>query len=181
MENSEEKKKLFKLLFQINDYTNKINEMIKEVNILIQNLNLSSLNLTQYIEQLNASVNSMKLDIKNYYDQFRVNKVEIPEDKELNIYIGFKQPSGVVHTLEAQYGTTVDKLISTYLKIVDQNHNEFIFEYKNKELKLGDMTLIENIFNDRQNPTVMVKNANDLNNLNKNNKVMKYTDIDFII
>ena len=183
MNNSEEKKKLFNLLFQLNDYSKKIQEITKEINILIQNLNLSSLNLNAYIEQINASTNSMKSDVKNYYDKFRYNKTKIPESNELKIYIGFKQPSGKVHTFETQYGTTVDKLISTYLKVVmkDENQNGFFFEYNKKQLKLGDMTLIENAFNDKQNPTVFVKKMEDLNDLIKKDNVIKHTDIDFII
>ena len=58
---------------------------------------------------------------------------------------------------------------------------DFFFEYNKKQLKLGDMTLIENVFNDKQNPTVFVKKMEDLNDLIKKDNVIKHTDIDFII
>ena len=93
MNTSQEKKKLFNLLFQVNDYSKKISELSKEINIIIQKLNLSSLNLNPYIEQLNTTIKSLKSDVKNYYDQFRYNKSNVPKDNELKIYIGFKQNS----------------------------------------------------------------------------------------
>ena len=183
MNTSQEKKKLFNLLFQVNDYSKKISELSKEINIIIQKLNLSSLNLNTYIEQLNTTIKSLKLDVKTYYDQFRYNKSTVPKDNDLKIYIGFKQPSGIVHTFETQYGTTVDKLISTYLKEVekDKNQNDFCFVYNNKQLNLGDMALIENVFNDKQNPTVFVEERKNFKNLNKRRDELKYTDFDFII
>jgi len=183
MNTSQEKKKLFNLLFQVNDYSKKIHEISKEINIIIQKLNLSSLNLNPYIEQLNTTIKSLKFDVKNYYDQFRYNKSNVPKDNELKIYIGFKQPSGIVHTFETQYGTTVDKLISTYLKEImkDKNQNDLCFIYNDKLLNLGDMTLIENVFNDKQNPTVSVESKENFINLNERKKELKYTDYDFII
>ena len=182
MNTSEEKKKLFNLLFQLNDYSIKIYEISKEINIITQKLNISTLNLNSYIQQLNNLAKSMKLDINQFYNQFRINKVNIPQEKELKIYIGFKQPSGEVHTFEAEYGTTVDKLISTYLKQImkDKNPNEIVFEYKDKLLDLGDMTTIENIFNDRQNPTVIIKRKENSIIYKKRNEVNNDTDFNFI-
>ena len=182
MNTSEEKKKLFNLLFQLNDYSIKIYEISKEINIITQKLNISTLNLNSYIQQLNTLAKKMKLDINQFYNQFRINKVNIPQEKELKIYIGFKQPSGEVHTFEAEYGTTVDKLISTYLKQImkDKNPNEIVFEYKDKLLDLGDMTAIENIFNDRQNPTVIIKSKENSIIYKKRNEVNNDTDFNFI-
>ena len=43
------------------------------------------------------------------------------------------------------------------------------------------MTLIENVFNDKQNPTVSVEPKENFKNLNERKKELKYTDYDFII
>ena len=37
---------------------------------------------------------------------------------KISIYIGFKNPSGGAYTFVAKYGTTIDKLISNYLKTI---------------------------------------------------------------
>ena len=130
MDTFEDKKRLFELLFQLDDYYLKINEISKEIEMLINKLEFKPLNLESYIEQLNDLNKKMKTDIYNYYNKFRINKVNTPDDNELKIYIGFKQPSGEVHTFEAGYGTTVDKLINTYSKVVmnDKIPNS-IFEF----------------------------------------------------
>ena len=165
----ENKKNLFNLLFQLTDYTKKIQEIVTEIDILTKKMNSPSLNFESYIEQLNNLIKSMNTDVKKYYTKLRYNKITLPIDNDLKIYIGFKQPSGEVHTFEAQYGITIDKLISTYLKVINKNstQNDIFFEYNNKKLKLGDMNLIENIFSDKQNPTVFVKNFENTNEQNK--------------
>ena len=183
----EGKKKLFKLLFQLDDYYQKIRETIKQINTITQDINL---------------IKTMKSNLRNYYNQFRVNKINTPIETDLKIYIGFKQPSGTVHTFETQYGTTIDKLISTYNKEImqGQNSNEYAFVYGDKILNLGDMNLIENVFNDKQDPTIIVKkreevivnnnvdinNNIDINNNNniinnENNMINNETDFNFIL
>ena len=182
MDTFEDKKKLFELLFQLDDYYLKIKEISKEIEMIINKLELKPLNLESYIEQLNHLNKTMKTDIYNYYNKFRCNKANIPEDKELKIYIGLKQPSGKVHTFEAQYGTTVDKLLTTYSKVVmnDKIPNGYIFEYNNQILNFGDMTLIENIFNDKKDPTVNLKKKEDMNILDNKKDKNYYTDFNFI-
>ena len=182
MENSEDKRRLFELLFQLDDYNKKIEEISKDIEMIINKLNLNQLNIESYIEQLNHLNKTMKTDIYNYYNKFRCNKANIPEDKELKIYIGFKQPSGKVHTFEAQYGTTVDKLLTTYSKVVmnDKIPNGYIFEYNNQILNFGDMTLIENIFNNKKDPTVNLKKKEDMNILDNKKDKNYYTDFNFI-
>ena len=179
MNTTEEKKKLFSLLFQLDDYSKKINEINKEINEIIKKINAPPSKFESYITQLNNLIKTMKSELKTYYNQFRYNKINVPIEKDLKIYIGFKQSSGEVHTFEAQYGTTVDKLISTYLKVIIKNkvQNDLYFEYNNKKLNLGDMTLIENVFNDKQNPTIFVKNSENLNM--PNNQNFNQTDINF--
>ena len=69
----------------------------------------------------------MKTDIYNYYNQFRINKVNTPEENDLKIFIGFKQPSGEVHTFEAGYGNpskhTLISIISYlgFWKLIQKN------------------------------------------------------------
>ena len=172
----EGKKKLFKLLFQLDDYYQKIRETIKQINVITQDINLSPPNFTIYMEQLNSLIKTMKSNLRNYYNQFRVNKINTPIETDLKIYIGFKQPSGTVHTFETQYGTTIDKLISTYNKEImqGQNINEYAFVYGDKILNLGDMNLIENVFNDKQDPTIFVKKREEvigINNIDINNNI----------
>ena len=182
MDTFEDKKKLFELLFQLDDYYLKIKEISKEIEMIINKLELKPLNLESYIEQLNHLNKTMKTDIYNYYNKFRTNKVNTPEENDLKIFIGFKQPSGEVHTFEAGYGTTVDKLINTYSKVVmkDKIPKDIIFEYEHKILNLGDMTPIENIFNDKQNPTVIIRKREDMDNLDKKKDKNYYTDFNFI-
>ena len=172
----ENKKNLFNLLFQLTDYTKKIQEIVSEIDILTKKMNSPSLNFESYIEQLNNLIKSMNTDVKKYYTKLRYNKITLPIDNDLKIYIGFKQPSGEVHTFEARYGITIDKLISTYLKVINKNstQNDIFFEYNNKKLKLGDMNLIENIFSDKQNPTVFVKNFENTNEQNMQNDEFYY-------
>ena len=182
MDSSEEQKKLFSLLFQLDEYSQKINQITNEINTLTQKMNIPPINITSSIEQINKEIKSSKSNINNYYSQFRSNKIEhVPIDNDLKIFIGFKQPTGVVHTFEAQYGTTVDKLISTYINQIlnGQNNNEYVFVYNDHMLNLGDMDLIENVFCDRQDPTVIIKRIEELNNNNK--EVNNDTDFNFIL
>ena len=127
----ENKKNLFNLLFQLTDYTKKTQEIVTEIDILTKKMDSPSLDFESYIEQLNNLIKSMNTDVKKYYTKLRYNKITLPIDNDLKIYIGFKQPSGIVHTFETLYGTTVDKLITTYLKEVmkDKNQNDFCFAY----------------------------------------------------
>ena len=182
MNSSEEQKELFSLLFQLDEYSQKINQITNEINTLTQKMNIPPINITSSIEQLNKEIKSSKSNINNYYSKFRINKIEhVPIDKDLKIYIGFKQPTGEVHTFEAHYGTTIDKLISTYINQVlnGQNNNEYAFIYNDNMLNLGDMNLIENVFCDRQNPTVIIKRIEELNN--KKKEVNNDTDFNFIL
>ena len=182
MNSSEEQKELLSLLFQLDEYSQKIIQITNEINTLTQKMNIPPINITSSIEQLNKEIKSSKSNINNYYSKFRTNKIEhVPIDKDLKIYIGFKQPTGVVHTFEAHYGTTIDKLISTYINQVlnGQNNNESAFIYNDNMLNLGDMNLIENVFCDRQNPTVIIKRIEELNN--KKKEVNNDTDFNFIL
>ena len=181
MDTSEEKKKLFNLLFQLDEYSQKIHEITNEINTLTQKMNLPPINVTSSIEQLNKEIKSSKSNINNYYSQQLSNKIEhVPVDNDLKIYIGFKQPSGVVHTFEAQYGTTIDKLISTYINQIlnGQNNNEYAFVYNGRILNLGDKNLIENVFCDKQDPTVIIKKMEELNN---KKEINNDTDFNFIL
>ena len=182
MNSSEEQKKLFSLLFQLDEYIQKINIITNEINSLIQKMNIPPINITSSIEQINKEIKFSKSNINNYFSQFRINKIEnVPKDNDLKIYIGFKQPTGVVHTFEAQYGTTIDKLISTYINQIlnGQNNNEYVFVYNDHVLNLGDLNLIENVFSDRQDPTVIIKRIEELNN--NNNTANNDTDFNFIL
>ena len=181
MDTSEEKKKLFNLLFQLDEYSQKIHEITNEINTLTQKMNIPPINVTSSIEQLNKEIKSSKSNINNYYSQQLSNKIEhVPVDNDLKIYIGFKQPTGVVHTFEAQYGTTIDKLISTYINQIlnGQNNNEYAFVYNDHILNLGDMNLVENVFCDKQDPTVIIKKIEELNN---KKEINNDTDFNFIL
>ena len=181
MDTSEEKKKLFNLLFQLDEYSQKIHEITNEINTLTQKMNIPPINVTSSIEQINKEIKSSKSNINNYYSQQISNKIEhVPVDNDLKIYIGFKQPTGVVHTFEAQYGTTIDKLISTYINQIlnGQNNNEYAFVYNDHILNLGDMNLVENVFCDKQDPTVIIKKIEELNN---KKEINNDTDFNFIL
>lgn len=179
MDPEQTKSKLFSLLNQLNDHTIKMDSLIKEINSLSTYLKISNLNLDIYIQQLNSIINAMKSKIKKYEiyaNEFKTNESKeikkevqaqtkaqinktIEEIKDLKIHIGFKNPFGEVHTFEAMYGTTMDKLLSTYLKTIGQDplNSDYYFEYNGKNLYLGDFTKIEKIFSNAMEPTVLVK------------------------
>ena len=128
------KLKLIKLLNLLNEHTIKINSIIKEINLLSGQLKINTINFDPQIEQLNSTINSMKSKINIYSTEFKTNevseaasqykptpfiKLSSKDSKPLKIHIGFKRLSGVVHTFEAQYGTTIDKLLSTYILKAD--------------------------------------------------------------
>ena len=167
MNNEKQRRNIIILLSQIKEHTNKIELIIKEVKNLTKQMNIPSLNLDSYIEQLNSINNSMRNSLLEYNKKYILrsnfqNVKEVPIDKELKIHIGFKRLSGVVHTFEAQYGTTIDKLLSTYIKkvAVETTQNDLQFEYNGIILNLGDETRIENIFSGVKDPTIIVHEKN---------------------
>ena len=181
--------KLLKLLNLLNEHTIKINSIIKEINLLSDQLKINSINFDPQIEQLNSTINSMKSKINIYSSEFKVNevsetneyrptpfiKLSSKESKPLKIHIGFKNPYGEVHTFEAQYGTTVDKLLTTYLKTIGQNpiNSDLYFVYNGNNLYLGDYRKIEQIFSNLDEPTVIVKKYNssqEVDALNQDNQ-----------
>ena len=105
----------------------------------------------------------MKSKLKIYSTEFNYNETKSPiykiDNKDLNIHIGFKNPYGEVHTFEAKYGTTMDKLLTTYLKTIGQDpyKSDLYFEYNGNNLYVGDYTKIEKIFSNAIEPTVIVK------------------------
>ena len=193
MEPSQIKDKLFTLLGQLTGHTIKIDSKIKEINSLSTYLKISNFNIDIYIQQLKSIINAMKSQINKYEiyaSEFKPNEakeikkevqapVQAPiqpqinqnfqEIKVLKIHIGFKNPFGEVHTFEAMYGTTLDKLLSTYLKTIGQNplNSDYYFEYNGRNLNLGDFTKIEKIFSNVVEPTVLVKQYEKAEN-NKN-------------
>ena len=174
------KLKLIKLLNLLNDHTIKINSIIKEINLLSGQLKINTINFDPQIEQLNSTINSMKSKINIYSSEFKTNevtgaqaaeykptptpfiKLSSKDSKPLKIHIGFKNPYGEVHTFEAQYGTTMDKLLTTYLKTIGQNpmNNDLYFVYNGNNLYLGDYRRIEQIFTNLFEPTIIVKKYN---------------------
>ena len=171
------KLKLIKLLNLLNEHTIKINSIIKEINLLSGQLKINTINFDPQIEQLNSTINSMKSKINIYSTEFKTNevseaasqykptpfiKLSSKDSKPLKIHIGFKNPYGEVHTFEAQYGTTMDKLLTTYLKTIGQNpmNNDLYFVYNRNNLYLGDYRKIEQIFSNLFEPTIIVKKYN---------------------
>ena len=171
------KLKLIKLLNLLNEHTIKINSIIKEINLLSGQLKINTINFDPQIEQLNSTINSMKSKINIYSTEFKTNevseaasqykptpfiKLSSKDSKPLKIHIGFKNPYGEVHTFEAQYGTTMDKLLTTYLKTIGQNpmNNDLYFVYNGNNLYLGDYRKIEQIFSNLFEPTIIVKKYN---------------------
>ena len=171
------KLKLIKLLNLLNEHTIKINSIIKEINLLSGQLKINTINFDPQIEQLNSTINSMKSKINIYSTEFKTNevneaasqykptpfiKLSSKDSKPLKIHIGFKNPYGEVHTFEAQYGTTIDKLLTTYLKTIGQNpmNSDLYFVYNGNNLYLGDYRKIEQIFSNLFEPTIIVKKYN---------------------
>ena len=171
------KLKLIKLLNLLNEHTIKINSRIKEINLLSGQLKINTINFDPQIEQLNSTINSMKSKINIYSTEFKTNevneaasqykptpfiKLSSKDSKPLKIHIGFKNPYGEVHTFEAQYGTTIDKLLTTYLKTIGQNpmNSDLYFVYNGNNLYLGDYRKIEQIFSNLFEPTIIVKKYN---------------------
>ena len=163
---------LFTLLSQLNAETTKIEGIIKEINAISDQIKGPLVNFDQEIEQISTAVNSMKSKIKVNENEFKVNEINENDNENkskiffkkvditgLKIHIGFKNPIGEVHTFEAQYGTTMDKLLTTYMKTLgmDPYHNNYYFEYNGNNLYLGDLRKIEQIFSNAQEPTVLVK------------------------
>ena len=157
------KAQLFTLLSQLNQNINKTNSIIKETNNLSAQLKISTLNLDPEIEQINSIIESMKKKIKIHSNEFNLSEAKTPikreEYKALKIHIGFKNQLGEVHTFEAYYGTTMDKLLTTYLKTIgkDPHQNDLYFEYNGNNLNVGDYNKIEQIFCNEPEPTVLVK------------------------
>ena len=167
MNNEKLRKNIIILLSQIKEHTNKIELIIKEIKNLTNQMNVPALNLDSYIEQLNSITNSMKNSLLEYNKKYILksniqNVKEVPINKDLTIHIGFKRLSGVVHTFEAQYGTTIDKLLSTYIRKVAMEtiQSDLQFEYNGIILNLGDETRIENIFCGDKDPTILVHEKN---------------------
>lgn len=183
MSQENDKKKLLELLSQLNDHTIQINNIVKEINDHSQSIKAPELNLDPDLIQLKITANSMISKIKDYYDKLKMNELRAKEfkanenktektnktndtknkvdNKDLKIYIGFKNPSGGAYTFEAKYGTTIDKLISTYLKTIgkDLYQNDLYFEYNGDNLYVGDKRKIEKIFCNAQEPTILVKKS----------------------
>lgn len=192
-----DKKKLLTLLSQLNEHTIKINTIVKEINDLSLTIKTPNLNLDPDLIQLKIIVDSLISKIKNYYDQLKLNEIRIKasknieshkpneimalpdsNSKDLKILIGFKNASGVAYTFEAKYGTTIDKLISTYLKTIGKNiyQNDLIFEYNGDSLYVGDYRKIETIFCNAQEPTIIVK-KNEYFPTMVNNNVIGINDL----
>ena len=182
--------KLTKLLNLLNQHTIEINSIINEINLLSGQLKSNTINFDPQIEQLNSTINSMKSKINIYSSEFKVDEVSqqtvneykptafvkcsSKDSKPLKIHIGFKNPYGEVHTFEAQYGTTIDKLLTTYLKTIGQDpiKNEFYFVYNGNHLYLGDYRKIEQIFSNLLEPTIIVKkygSEQGMNAINQDN------------
>ena len=192
-----DKKKLLTLLSQLNEHTIKINTIVKEINDLSLTIKTPNLNLDPDLIHLKIIVDSLISKIKNYYDQLKLNEIRIKasknieshkpneimalpdsNSKDLKILIGFKNASGVAYTFEAKYGTTIDKLISTYLKTIGKNiyQNDLIFEYNGDSLYVGDYRKIETIFCNAQEPTIIVK-KNEYFPTMVNNNVIGINDL----
>ena len=161
-------RKLLTLFSQFNEETTKLEGIIEEINSISNQLKGPFLDLDPEIEQLNTTINSMKSKITTNINDFKTNEINENKNKSqikkidntgLKIHIGFKNPLGEVHTFEAHYGTTMDKLLSTYFKTLgmDPYKNNYYFEYNEKSFNLGDMRRIEQIFSNVQEPTVLVK------------------------
>ena len=163
MSQQELKEQLFNLLTQLNEHTDKIDSIIKQINSIANQLKVSSINFDSHIEQLNSIINAMKSKLKIYSTEFNNIETKSPfykiDTADLKIHIGFKNPYGEVHTFEAQYGTTMDKLLTTYLKTIGQDPYkcDLYFEYNGNNLYVGDYTKIEKIFSNAIEPTVIVK------------------------
>ena len=171
---------LMNLLTQLNEHIDKIDSIIKEINILAKQLKVSLINFDSNIEQINSNLNAMKSKLKLYSTEFKYNETKLPiyilDSKDLKIHIGFKNPYGEVHTFEAQYGTTIDKLLTTYLKTIceDPYKSDLYFEYNGNNLYVGDDTKIEKVFSNEIEPTVIVKKyeQNQKNNIvNQENQI----------
>ena len=193
----DDKKKLLTLLSQLNEHTIQINTIVKEINDLSLTIKTPNLNLDPDLIQLKIIVDSLISKIKNYYDELKLNEIRIKaskkieshkpseimalpdsNSKDLKILIGFKNASGVAYTFEAKYGTTIDKLITTYLKTIGKNiyQNDLIFEYNGDSLYVGDYRKIETIFCNAQEPTIIVK-KNEYFPTTANNNVIGVNDL----
>ena len=165
------KAQLFTLLSQLTVETTKVDGIVKEINAISEQIKGPLLNLDPEIEQLNSALDSMKSKIKANQSVIKTNETNENENQNkapinkvdirgLKIHIGFKNSIGEVHTFEAQYGTTLDKLLTTYCKTLGMDpYNNFnnYFEYNGKNLNLGDYRKIEQIFGNAREPTVLVK------------------------
>ena len=165
---------LFTLLSQLNVETTKVDGIVKEINAISEQIKGPLIDLDPEIQKLTSALESMKSKIKTNQNEIQTNvtneskenenKIKVPVNKVdirgLKIHIGFKNPIGEVHTFEAQYGTTMDKLLTTYCKTLGmdpyKNFN-YYFEYNGKSLNLGDYRKIEQIFGNAREPTVLVK------------------------
>ena len=166
------KAQLFTLFSQLNQNINKTNSIVKEINNLLRQLKSSTLNLEPEMKEINSNIESMKSKIKIHSNEFKLSETKNPikriDNKDLKIHIGFKNQFGEVHTFEAYYGTTIDKLLTTYLKTIgkDPYQSDLYFEYNGNNLYVGDYNKIEQIFCNAPEPTVLVKKYESVKNTN---------------
>ena len=158
------------LLSQLREYIVKTNELVDEINAISSQLQGSTLNFSNEIVQFNSTFNSIISKFNYYLYEYKLNDkknfTKIGANNDLKIKIGFKNVNGEVHTFEAYYGTTLDKLLSTYIKTVgrDPRQCDLCFEYNRKKLSLGDYKKIEEVFKSAQEPTIIVRQSEVVNN-----------------
>ena len=139
-------------------------------NNFMQNINMNN-NINNF-----QGMNMMRGDnIQNNGDEewlkgYKMGVEEINEEfndgPKINVL--FKTTQGIYHNIVVNYGTTIDQLLTKYLKLVKRpdlignKSNKTVFLYNLCKLRFGDKTTVENYFKGVSNPIIIV---NDVNNL----------------
>ena len=155
----------------INKYQIKNNQIPNMFNNNFQGMGINNNFLPNMIvmNQNNFIPNMMGMNnnVNNINDEWMKGFQMNPMIEE-KIAITFKTTKGLTKTLYFNYGTTVDKMLETYLKSIarenlyKQKSKEICFIFNAHVISYGNLTPVEIFFNGCKSPSVIV---NDVNNL----------------
>ena len=155
----------------INTYQIKNNQIPNMFNNNFQGMGINNNFLPNMIvmNQNNFIPNMMGMNnnVNNINDEWMKGFQMNPMIEE-KIAITFKTTKGLAKTLYFNYGTTVDKMLETYLKSIarenlyKQKSKEICFIFNAHVISYGNLTPVEIFFNGCKSPSVIVNEVNNL-------------------
>ena len=157
---------LSSFLNQLNSHISQIYGIITEMNKLINEINSNNSlpqKLNTQIKQMNNLVNSMSLNKEDELKkQLNLHYNTDYFDKN-NFYkknIIFKSIQGSSDVITADHFTNIGDLLKLYLKKINKheltNKEKMNFIFNSKILKLDDKRMVEEVFKDGNNHTIIV-------------------------